>query len=353
MVELFDRLVELGTGQIQVGWPGQRPEDVDLIRVLKKRHPGVVVETVATVQGAGWKRELDAALRAPSDILALIHPVSPQRLRVLGTDANEMSGRIREAVAYACRHHPHVRFGAVDAFRASEADLFPLLEVAVEAGASVISLSDTTGGAPPDQISRRVGRAASELRVPVDIHCHDDFGLALANTLMARRAGATVLDASILGMGERAGNTALEELVMALELLEEIPTGCRTELLFDLCHVAARLFGREVPDNRQWVGREAFAHRFETHAAAVLSDPTTYETVDPARVGNRRQLPGTAKMVRIVLEQQGLAPDAEVIDTVLAALGGERDLVPEDEMLEAIRATRSGHPSAVVMRPAP
>jgi len=337
LIEVFESLVAANIGQIQVGWAGRSQSDVQFIAELKKTNPNVVVETMATIQADDWAEQVHQSTASHADVIALIHPTSAQRWKHLPHgDVLGVTNRVRLAVEQASSRHPNIRFGAVDAFRAEEDTLVRLLNVAVDAGAKRVALSDTTGGATPRRVEALVKRVVSETGVPVQVHCHNDFGLALANTLAAFAAGATILDATILGLGERTGNTPLEELVVALEVLESTSTGFELAKLYSLCQTAAQVFGAEVPYRKPWVGEGAFAHYFDLHVTGILHDPSTYEIVDPALVGNQRMLPRTEGTIRGVMSQMGLAAANEVVATIKKSIATPEGLIGENVVRESV-----------------
>jgi 2-isopropylmalate synthase len=198
----------------------------------------------------------------------------------------------REAVQQACSYAEEVEFSAEDATRSDPEYLFEVLDTAVEAGAKVLNVPDTVGYTTPvefggliEQVKKRVVR---DRDVIISVHCHNDLGLAVANTLAAIEAGARQVECTINGIGERAGNASLEEIVMALRVrADRLPftTAIDTEQLYPTSQLLSQIVGFDVQPNKAIVGRNAFAHEAGIHQHGVINNPLCYEIMTPESVG--------------------------------------------------------------------
>jgi 2-isopropylmalate synthase len=290
-VELISLLDQAGVPQAQVGYPGKSPADATAVRRLRERGVRIRLEVIAQVFGPAWRDEVDAAVACGPDILDIQVPCSDARLRLLhGMTREEMRIRADAALRYARGRVPVVRFAPTDTTRADLEYVRTLYHTALDAGADRLTIADTAGAMFPPAMRWMVGALTQEFPVPFQIHCHNDFGLALANTLAAVEAGATIVDASVNGLGERAGHTSLDELVVALEVFYGVATGVRTELLYGVAHQVAQWSGVPVPTHKPLVGDQAFAHKLEGHVQGVTTSPPLYEPIPPEAVGNRRRI---------------------------------------------------------------
>ncbi len=203
--------------------------------------------------------------------------------------------RTREEVcrmAFAAVEHAKsrgliVELSGEDASRADPAFVRAIYAGGLERGADRLCFCDTVGLLTPERVAEVIPGLCL---APLSIHCHDDLGMAMANTIAALKAGATCAHVTVNGLGERAGNTPLEELVMALEILYGCRTGIRTQDLYHLATVVSRLTDVPLPTNKAIVGEMAFTHESGIHAHGVLREPSTYEPVPPERIGRKRRI---------------------------------------------------------------
>src|SRR5687768_1458693 len=198
----------------------------------------------------------------------------------------------RRAVAQARNYADDVEFSAEDATRSDVDYLCEVLETAVEAGASVLNVPDTVGYTTPTEFKHLVEqvqtRVVRDRDVIISVHCHNDLGLAVANTLAAVEAGARQVECTINGIGERAGNASLEEIVMALHVrADRLPfeTGIATHELYPTSQLLSSIVGFDVQPNKAIVGRNAFAHEAGIHQHGVINHPLCYEIMTPESVG--------------------------------------------------------------------
>jgi len=290
-VALARRLADVGVRQIEVGWPGRSAEDREVIGRIRDAGVAVAIQSPVQIYTPDWRAQIDAATGCGVGVVALLHPVSDMRLeRLERTTRAAVLRLIPEAVAYAKAQGALVAICPTDATRADLRFLAEVAAAAVEAGADRVVLPDTVGAALPAAVRHMVKAVRDAVTAPVHIHCHDDYGLALANTLAGIEAGASLADASVNGLGERAGNCALDELAVALEVLYGIPTGIRLPALTSLSRDVAARVGVPLSLHKALVGEMAFAHRLDVHLEGLRVYPPLFETMPPETVGNRRQV---------------------------------------------------------------
>ncbi len=329
-LRIAEQLDALGVAFVECGWPGSNPKDAELFRRARDLdwHRTTLTAFGAT-RRAGIKPEDDANLTALLDSGAractLFGKTSLVHVQeVLRTTPDENLVMIEESVRYLAAHGRRVIYDAEHFFDGAREDLayaIATLEAAVRGGAEAVVLCDTNGGSLPWDVEERVRLVKGELTVPVGIHAHDDAGLATANSLAAVRGGATHVQGTINGYGERCGNANLTTLIPDLEL--KLGRRCiRPGTLVDLGRVArfvAEIANLAFDEHAPYYGRSAFAHKGGVHVAAVRRAPHSYEHVDPERLGNRTrfvvsELAGRAN-VEAFAEEHGLAA-ADVLSTV-------------------------------------
>ncbi len=293
-------LARLGADVIEAGFPAASPDDHEaVLRIAGAVGAGADAPIICalartTVSDIDQARSALAPATRPR-IHTFIATSPIHRERKLCMSCEEILGRIREMVTYACSLCEDVEFSPEDAGRTEPEFLYRAISAAIQAGACTINIPDTVGytqpaefGALIDGIRRCVPRADE---VVLSVHCHDDLGLATANSLAGLLAGARQVEVTINGVGERAGNTALEEVVMALETrpdLYGLRHGIDTREIFSISRLVSEVTGLEVQPNKAIVGRNAFAHEAGIHQDGMLKSAETYEIMRPEAVGAPR-----------------------------------------------------------------
>jgi 2-isopropylmalate synthase len=293
------QLERLGVDVIEAGFAASSPGD----------HAGVaaVAEAAERATVASLCRASEEDIDAAADALAGAHrsrlhvfmATSPIHMEhKLGLTPPEVVERVRAAISYAVTRADEVEFSAEDATRSHPAFLAEVCREAIAAGATTINLPDTVGYSIPDEFARflrNVIRLCPELRrARLSVHCHDDLGLAVANSLAGVRVGAKQVEVTVNGIGERAGNAALEEVVVALRVRAD-DLKARTDVDTSQIPVTSRLVseltGYPVPPNKAVVGANAFAHEAGIHQDGMLKDERTYQIIDPRELGVAMTLP--------------------------------------------------------------
>jgi 2-isopropylmalate synthase len=193
-----------------------------------------------------------------------------------------------EAVTYAKTYGVKVEFSAEDATRTETSYLIDVFKAVSDAGADRLDIPDTVGTATPEQMSFLVSQVGTYCNKTISVHCHDDFGLATANTLASVKAGAIQAHVTVNGIGERAGNASLEEVVMSLHVLRHLRTSINPSLLYQTSRLVSKMTGVVVQPNKALIGENAFGHESGIHTHGVLAMPLTYEPINPEGIGRRR-----------------------------------------------------------------
>lgn len=356
-VKVARQLARLGVDVIEAGFPAASPDDLR------------AVQLVASEVGTGKDApQICALARAvPEDIdLAWegVKLASHPRIHVfiatsevhmhdkLRMDRDAVLNRAREMVAYAKSYCDDVEFSAEDATRSNPKFLYEVIGTAVGAGASVVNIPDTVGYITPDEFESLIHGIMENVpgidRVILSVHCHDDLGMAAANTLAGLRAGARQAEVTVNGIGERAGNAALEEVVMAIRTRRDfyhLSTGIDTTQIARTSRLVSNLTGIPVQANKAIVGANAFAHEAGIHQDGLLKNPATYEIIHPAEVGFSQSRLVLGKhsgrhAFRARLAQMGYELDAERLELAFARFKelGDKKREVTDADLEALIA---------------
>ncbi len=287
-VRLARALEALGVDALEAGFPAASPGDFAAVRAVAAAVEGPITAALARCCAADIDRAWGALEPARRPRLHVFIATSPlHRKHKLGATRAEVLERVRLGVGLAAALCADVEFSAEDATRTEPEFLCEVVEAAVDEGASTINLPDTVGYALPHEVEKlfRDARAAAGTAV-LSAHCHDDLGLAVANSLAAVRGGARQVECTINGIGERAGNAALEEVAMALRARPESTYhGLDTTKLCSVSRLLAAVTGSKVPPNKAIVGANAFAHEAGIHQHGVLAHRGTYEVVRAEDVG--------------------------------------------------------------------
>src|SRR4051794_29145763 len=292
-LEIAQQLARLGVDVIEAGFPITSPGDFEAVQAIARQVEGPIITGLARAHVA----DVDAAFGAVQDAgRPRIHTfISTSDIHIthqLQSTREDVKGQARAAVAHARSLVDDVEFSPMDATRADLEFTAEVCAIAIEEGAGVINIPDTVGYTMPQEFDaylRRLYELVPALRdVTLSVHCHDDLGLAVANSFAGVLAGARQVECAINGIGERAGNASLEELVMLLHTRgEAVGLGCdvNTRELARTSRLVSRLTGYVVQPNKAIVSRNAFAHESGIHQDGVLKERTTYEIMDATMVG--------------------------------------------------------------------
>jgi 2-isopropylmalate synthase len=294
-LEIAQQLARLGVDVIEAGFPIASPGDFEGVQAIAHEVEGPVICGLARTS----HQDIDAAWNAVKDSgRPRIHTfISTSDIHIehqLQTTREDVIGQARAAVAHAKQYLDDVEFSPMDASRADVEFTAAVVQVAIDEGAVTINIPDTVGYAIPQEFAAFLARLYELVpdlhRVVLSVHCHDDLGLAVANSLAGIEAGCRQVECAINGIGERAGNASLEEIAMLLHTREPslgLWTGIETTEIARTSRLVSRLTGYQVQPNKAIVGRNAFAHESGIHQDGVLKERTTYEIMDATTVGLR------------------------------------------------------------------
>lgn len=292
-VEIARQLSKMGIDIIEAGFPVTSPGDFAAVQAVAREVKGA---TVAGLCRANFK-DIDTAWEA------LKEAEQPRIHTFIATSDIHLKYKLRKnrdevleaavaAVKYAGKYTSDIEFSAEDASRTDLDYLCQVVEAVIDAGAKVVNIPDTVGYATPEEfyafLTQLFQRVRNIDRAIISVHCHDDLGLAVANSLAAVKAGVRQIEGTINGIGERAGNAALEEVIMALYTRRDrfnVTTNIKTQEIYRTSRLVSSLTGMAVQANKAIVGKNAFAHESGIHQDGVLKERTTYEIMNPAMVG--------------------------------------------------------------------
>ncbi len=281
------QLDKLGVDTIEAGTPASSDGERKAVAAIAKA--GLNAEICGLARPI--KKDVDAALGCDVDCVHVFISTSDLHLKhMLKMTRGQVLQRAVEYVEYAKDHGVVVEFSAMDATRTNLTFLKQIYQAVIDVGADRINVPDTVGVITPGGMNYLISQLKPIIKVPISVHCHDDLGLAVANSLAAVEAGAEQVQVAVNGIGERAGNASLEEIVMALRVLYGVKPKIQTKLLAETSDLVERLTGIPVPPNKAIVGENAFAHVSGIHAHGVLEFPGTYEPISPELVGHHRRL---------------------------------------------------------------
>jgi len=292
-LEVAKQLEKLKVDVIEAGFPIASPGDFESVRAIA----GIIKDSIVCGLARATKKDIDAVYQAVKQAQApRIHTfiaTSPVHMKYkLKMDPEDVLAQAGQMVAYAKSLCPDVEFSAEDACRSDWDFLVRIYEKVIAAGANVINIPDTVGYTTPDEIYRLTEYVRKNTKgiekAEISVHCHNDLGMAVANSLAAVTAGAGQIECAINGLGERAGNAALEEVVMGLNTRKQyFDTDCRvnTAQLYSASRLIQNITGIQVPPNKAIIGANAFAHESGIHQHGVMAERTTYEIMTPESVG--------------------------------------------------------------------
>lgn len=323
-LEIAQSLAAAGVTEIEIGTPVMGADEIETIRaVVARRLP---------VRLMAWCRmtslDLDAAIESGVHAVNLSLPASDIQLAAkLGLDKAGALQVIEHMVRRAAAAGFFVAVGCEDASRANRDHLARIIETAARAGASRVRLADTVGVLDPFSTFELVAQLVAQSPIDLEFHAHNDLGLAAANTLAAIRAGARHASVTVLGLGERAGNAALEEVAAAMAVLDGADTGIELTALPDLAAQVAWAARRQTAAIKPVVGADVFTHESGIHVAGLLKDSRTYQGLDPALVGRCRRIVigkhSGATAIAHVLSESGRDLDPDLAAAMVARVRRE------------------------------
>ena len=336
-IEIARQLSKLGVDVIEAGFPSSSEGEKKVVRDIA--HADLTSEICALSRAT--KGDIDAALSCDVDLIHVFIPTSPVQMKyaVNLTEEQVLASTI-ESIGYVKKHGVKCEFSPMDATRSELPFLKKVCKDAQDAGMDTLNVPDTVGIMIPKTTAKLIEELKTVVSVPISIHCHDDFGLAVANSLAAVESGATQVHVAVNGLGERAGNTSLEEIVTALHVIYKYKTGVNTRLLYSTSRMVASLTGIAVQANKAIVGENAFAHESGIHTRGVTEQPLTFEPISPELVGRTRKLvagklAGT-RGIKAELGEIGIYPTEEQLKEIVQRvkeLGDKGKMVTDADLI--------------------
>ena len=338
-LQIAKLLDQAGIYQIEAGVPAMGGDEQKTIRKIVKAGLKASILT--------WNRvvisDIDASIACGVDAVAVSVPTSDIHIEhKLRKDRKWVLDNLARSVDYAKSHGLYVSANAEDATRTELEFLIECIKTARDAGADRFRFCDTVSLLDPYETYRQIRILLDVVGLPIEMHTHNDFGMATANALAGVRAGATYVGATINGLGERAGNAPLEEVVMALKYIEKIDTGFKLLMLREICEYVAKISGREIWASKPIVGKNIFLYEAGTTSDGVLKEPTTHEAFAPADIGAVRQIMigkhSGSSGIKAKFKEFGIVLDdaltAKIIERIRKkAIEEKRDLFDKELML--------------------
>ena len=339
-LSIAKKLDELGVDAIEAGFPVISEGEFKAVKMIA--NAGLNCDICGLARTS--KKDIDAAADAGLNYIHTFIATSDIHLQYkLKMTRDQALAKAIEAVEYGKSRGLQVEFSAEDATRTDREFLKKVFGEVAKAGADRIDIPDTVGYSTPEYIAEITKDAIAATSLPISVHCHNDFGLAVANALSGIRAGAQCAHVTINGIGERAGNASLEEFVMALKCLQydqKYETGIKSELIYDTSRFVSKIVGIQVQPNKAIVGENAFGHESGIHTHGILSNPLTYEPISPELVGRKRWLQvgkhAGIHGMNAMLAEYGIKPSEDqskqILDKV-KVLGDQGKQVTDVELL--------------------
>ena len=308
-VQVAIKLDELGVDAIEAGFPMVSQGEMQAIKATVKQ--GLKAEVCGLARAV--EADIDAAIKCDLNYVHTFIATSDIHMQYkLKMTPDQVLERAVRAVEYCKKHGLQVEFSAEDATRSDRQFLLKVFKAVKDAGADRVDIPDTVGYRTPDYIAQIVRDVSEVTKLPVSVHCHNDFGLAVANAISGVNAGAACAHVTINGLGERAGNASLEEFVMALEILYGKRHNINTKLIYETSKFVSNTMGIIVQPNKAIIGENAFGHESGIHTHGIINNPLTYEPIAPELVGRKRWMQAGkhagAHGIRAMLEDFGIKP---------------------------------------------
>jgi 2-isopropylmalate synthase len=345
-IEIARQMSKLGVDSIEAGFPASSDGERKVMKEIVKA--GLDSEICGLARAN--RNDIDAAIECDVDAVHVFIPTSLVQMKyAVNLTPEQVVSATVDSVEYVKKHGLTCEFSPMDATRSELPFLKQVCQAAEKAGMDRLNVPDTVGIMIPRTMSKLIEDIKTAVKVPISIHCHDDFGMAVANSLAAVEAGATQVHCTINGLGERAGNASLEEVVMALHMIYKLKTGVNSRLLYSTSRMVATLTGITVQANKAIVGENAFAHESGIHTRGVTVKPLTFEPIKPEVVGRTRKLvagklAGT-RGIKAELEEISIHPTEEQLKEIVQRvkdLGDKGKMVTDADLLALTSAVMGG-----------
>jgi 2-isopropylmalate synthase len=344
-LEIARQLANIGVHVIEAGFPASSIAEKETVAAIKKL--GLRANICGLARSV--KADVDACLDCDVDMVHVFIPTSDiQRENTINKTREEVLEITDEIIRYVRGHINRCMFSPMDATRTDGDYLIEVCRTAANAGATIINIPDTVGVCSPSGMKTLISRIARSVDCPLDVHCHNDFGLAVANTIAAVESGASQVQVTINGLGERAGNADLAQTVMIMESIYRIKTGIKKELLVETSRLVSRFSGISIPPTQPVVGENVFSHESGIHSHGVIKCTETFEPgiMTPEMVGHRRRLTLGKHVgrhaVRQMLSDVHIEPSDAQLDVIVEkvkAIANRGKRVTESDLYEIAEST--------------
>ncbi len=319
-IQIAKQLDKLGVDVIEAGFPSATKGEFDAVKEISKLGLNSKICALARLV----KDDVEIAMKTDCDMIHIFIPTSKIQIEhTVKKSREEIIQNAIELTEYIKNHGFKCMFSAMDATRTEIEYLKEIYKAVEDAGVDIINVPDTVGVATPFRMYELIRELRGHLKVPIDVHCHNDFGLAVANTYSAVKAGADEVQVTVNGLGERAGNASLEQVVMILHAIEGVKTNIKTEYLVETSKLVERFSGIKMPPTTPIVGENAFSHESGIHAHGVLSHTATFEpgVITPEMVGHKRRIVigkhAGRHQIKKVLEDAGYIVDEPTLNKIV------------------------------------
>ncbi len=356
-IDLAKKLESIGIPQIQVGVAGSGKNARKEAEAICRLGLASKIEVMTRGTHPAWQGDIEAALDCGAQILHSYLPMSSYiRSMYDPLSDGQMLQRAENIIQHAQKSGAKIiNISLLDATRAEEKFLLEMVRRVGEKEVDRIRIADTVGTASPEGISyliRRVCETVGHLKKQpvIGLHCHNDFGLAVANVFAGVKAGATLIDVSVNGLGERSGNPSLAEVAMGLEILYKVKTHLRLGHLYDLAKFVERISGLPIPTNKPFVGEYVFADESDAHVTAILKDPFAFQGVKPELLGNKRKFvigkSTGPNVLNLKSKELGLNISKDLYPKIMEGIREKSEkrkgkIVTDDELIEIIGSTEA------------
>ncbi len=286
-LRIAKKLDELGIHQIEAGFPVVSNEEKRSIKAIVKEDLNADILVLSRTK----KEDIDTAIDCDVDGVITFMGTSQIHLEhKMKMTQEEILNICMKSIEHAKDHGLFVAFSAEDATRTDLNFLKKIYKKAESYGVDRVHIADTVGAISPQGMNYLVTELRSTLHTDIALHCHNDFGMALSNSISGLLAGANAISTTVNGIGERAGNASLEELVMALKIIYDVDLGFNIKIFYELSKLVEELTSLRIPETKPIVGRNVFRHESGIHVDAVLEEPLTYEPFLPELIGHQRRI---------------------------------------------------------------
>ncbi|MGZ7044045.1 MAG: homocitrate synthase family protein [Methanobacterium sp.] len=343
-LQIAKKLDELGIHQIEAGFPIVSGEEKRSIKAIVNEDLNADILVLSRTK----KEDIDIALDCDVDGIITFMATSDLHLKYKLKMTKEQALNIcMKSIEHAKDHGIFVAFSAEDATRTDLDFLRNMYKKAEEYGVDRVHIADTVGAISPQGVDYLIKELRKDINTGIAMHCHNDFGMAIANSIAGLAAGATAVSTTVNGIGERAGNASLEELVMALTLIYGIDLGFNIEHFVELSKLVSKLTNLRVPDNKPIVGKNVFRHESGIHVDAVIEEPLTYEPFLPEMIGHTRRIVlgkhSGCRAVRAKLEGCGIEVTQEELCKIVERIKRSREkgkYINDELFTQIVRSVR-------------